>query len=767
MMLNVTEERKTSVLKVMTDLSEHKSDGGPSRSLKEVIDSPPSFEELRSEQQTKRLLQKKNQLHPLFANHPYRCASMYGPRATSSRPKLKDVSQRIVSAKLLQIKELRNQLTLTQHQLNEITNENRFLKTLQKRQEVALRKYEGHEARLPQLIQSHNEEVRILTSKFKQLKHTNQRLVEKLKAAEQQLSSLQEQHLHLVGLSRDQQLGERETLATQVEELQQTVRDQNNTIQLLTRKVDLERKNYKHELGTEKNKRTEVERKLSLAMQTIENLKDQIEAKEKCLSAIVPSRYVRIGQGLSQTSLQTSRMSHSQLPRTPLNQNGVSVYKNNVIQTSDLSSTEQMANDTDVLESQNGNNTSDSGKNINGTILPKIKPQITNRNLRNQYKLSSKRLSSNKLSSNKKSEIKNETPDYSSSFTSDDIPLKDLAKNSDRESEKVIQAKREFVLNSQRDSGRGRKFSVDSGVINRSESGKITQRTDQSRASSTKTRRNSISVCPTDLTSSEEIDKYLQQDNLAAKIETHKSIREELRELEEKLLQGSSFLEKSRKKKSDNSHLEEAVKEMSKGMIGTPGKGSDEDSEGETQENLDISWNDIHNKIKAESDAAEAKLEEYYSALEKNELNIGETEDYIALEEEQKERLLKALKDIDKEAQGVSSASSSDESKLSSSRKPTRRKSDGYSYNFSKNIDNLHRGLPVYDKVKIPVVEKMRREEKEYLSELESGRKNKADFMKDLFGNFDNVGLQTDAFPSSERRSEDIERLVQLNRPFD
>lgn len=50
-------------------------------------------------------------------------------------------------------------------------------------------------------------------------------------------------------------------------------------LQLLTRKVDLERKNYKHELGIEKSKRNEMERKLVLAMQTIENLKDQIEVR--------------------------------------------------------------------------------------------------------------------------------------------------------------------------------------------------------------------------------------------------------------------------------------------------------------------------------------------------------------------------------------------------------------------------------------------------------------------------------------------------------
>lgn len=54
----------------------------------------------------------------VLANHPYRFAGFQVQRATSSRPKPKDLSQRIVSAKLLQIKELRNQLTLSQHQLN-------------------------------------------------------------------------------------------------------------------------------------------------------------------------------------------------------------------------------------------------------------------------------------------------------------------------------------------------------------------------------------------------------------------------------------------------------------------------------------------------------------------------------------------------------------------------------------------------------------------------------------------------------------------------
>lgn len=345
--------------------------------------------------------------------------------------------------------------------------------------------------------------------------------------------------------------------------------------------------------------------------------------------------------------------------------------------------------------------------------------------------------------------------------------LKDVRKQSESEADKLAQSKRQLVISSQAISNRGRKFSVDSGVINKSESGKLTQRTDQSSSvSSSKTRRNSISVCPSDFMGAEEMDKFLQEDSLAQKLETQKSIREELKELEEKLLQGSKYLNKSREQKTLDVEIEECAKEMCKGMVGTPRNDPRGRSDEETPVNLDdVNWNEIHNKIRAESDAAEAKLEEYYNSLEKSELNLEDTEDYIALEEEQKERLLRALKEIDKEAQGVSSSSSQEDTNTSPNRKPSRRRSDSYRYNFSKNVDNLHRGRPVYDNVKIPAVEKMRKEEKEYLSSSDV-KKNKVDFMKNLFNNYEEVGVQSDSFPTSERCNDDLDRLV-LSRSFD
>lgn len=70
----------------------------------------------------------------------------------ASKTNLSEFTQRIMSAKLLRVKQVQNQLTETQIQLNELINENRILRNLQKRQEGALKKYEGNHAELPQLI---------------------------------------------------------------------------------------------------------------------------------------------------------------------------------------------------------------------------------------------------------------------------------------------------------------------------------------------------------------------------------------------------------------------------------------------------------------------------------------------------------------------------------------------------------------------------------------------------------------------------------------
>ena len=73
----------------------------------------------------------------------------------------------------------------------ELANENKLLKALQKRQDSALKRYEGTNAELPRIINLHHEELRVLQSKYKKLKTLQKETCDLLKEKENELQHLQ------------------------------------------------------------------------------------------------------------------------------------------------------------------------------------------------------------------------------------------------------------------------------------------------------------------------------------------------------------------------------------------------------------------------------------------------------------------------------------------------------------------------------------------------------------------------------------------------
>jgi lebercilin len=64
-------------------------------------------------------------------------------------------------------------------------------------------RYENSNAELPQVLNSHNEEIRIQQSKYKQLKQQYKEAAQKLKERDMQLQQLKDEHQHLLELSKD------------------------------------------------------------------------------------------------------------------------------------------------------------------------------------------------------------------------------------------------------------------------------------------------------------------------------------------------------------------------------------------------------------------------------------------------------------------------------------------------------------------------------------------------------------------------------------
>ncbi|XP_039748999.1 lebercilin-like protein [Pararge aegeria] len=264
-----------------------------------------SLESVYSSNSRLTLLQKRKRLNPLvdMSNQSLNKGDRY-------------VTQRVLSAKTHRVKQLQNQLADAHYHLQELSNENRVLRALQKKQEIALQRYENSNAELPQVLNSHNEEMRIQQSKFKQLKLQYRDAAQKLKERDLQLQQLKDEHQHLLDLSKDRNLLEREKLQAQVAELTSKVQQQNEAISMLQRRIALEAKNHKHQLQAEINKHKDTRHDLDLAINNADKLSTIIEMKEKmlttaaCRSVKSPTKVAsttNITRAISKSGRETTR----------------------------------------------------------------------------------------------------------------------------------------------------------------------------------------------------------------------------------------------------------------------------------------------------------------------------------------------------------------------------------------------------------------------------------------------------------------------------
>ncbi|XP_011493835.1 PREDICTED: uncharacterized protein LOC105359057 [Ceratosolen solmsi marchali] len=260
------------------------------------------------------LASNKKKLCPIIAESspsPYKNSAHFNPPDIAKSPRKSVIRQRISSAKMLRIKQLQNQLADAHFHLNELSNENKLLKVIQKRQDTALKRYEGTNAELPRIIHSHHEDLRVLQTKFKKLKCQYKETSDVLKDKENELHSLQIQNKKLLQLSKDRQLREREKLQTQVLDLNHRIDQQDEIIQTLKRKLALESKYLKHQLHKEILKHKETQKQLQdtqFKLKTLEELTEQRERKSYQSSRIAffnKNRSTTTSQSL--TNLSESR----------------------------------------------------------------------------------------------------------------------------------------------------------------------------------------------------------------------------------------------------------------------------------------------------------------------------------------------------------------------------------------------------------------------------------------------------------------------------
>ncbi|NXO01248.1 LCA5 protein, partial [Rhinopomastus cyanomelas] len=206
------------------------------------------------------------------------------------------VTKRVLSARLLKINELRNELTELHIKLDELQKENRALKRLQHRQEKALNKFEDTENEISQLLAQHSNEMRVLKERLRKSQERERAAEKHLKDSEDELHRTKTALQKLKQLSADKHLAERHDLAKRLAHAESRLEDSEKRIKELEKNLELSSSSFQRELHSKKKKIHEAQELNRVLQEDLHQLNQKLKEKERELNTknIYANRMVKL-----------------------------------------------------------------------------------------------------------------------------------------------------------------------------------------------------------------------------------------------------------------------------------------------------------------------------------------------------------------------------------------------------------------------------------------------------------------------------------------
>ncbi|XP_078255953.1 lebercilin [Rhinoraja longicauda] len=205
-------------------------------------------------------------------------------RKLNKEPVYKDidlVSKRMLSARLLKINELRNEVTELQVKLEDLQKENKILKRLQYRQEKALSKFDDTENEISLLLSRHNNEIRILRERLRKSQEKERAMEKQLKDTEDELYRSKSSLLKLKKLSEDKHLIERDELAQKLAKAEIKMEGSERRIKDLERNLELTNNSFLRQVTSERQKTQEAQKDVRNLQEEIQRLGQKLKEKER------------------------------------------------------------------------------------------------------------------------------------------------------------------------------------------------------------------------------------------------------------------------------------------------------------------------------------------------------------------------------------------------------------------------------------------------------------------------------------------------------
>nr|XP_006625958.1 PREDICTED: lebercilin [Lepisosteus oculatus] len=191
------------------------------------------------------------------------------------------VTKRVLSARLLKINELKNELAELQLRLDGLQKENKILRQLQHRQEKALHKFEDTENEISQLISRHTNEARTLRERLRRAQERERAADRQLKETEDELHRCRSTLQKLRRLAQDRHLAEREELARKLAQAEGRLEDNDRRIKDLERNLELSSSSFHRQLVAERKKAHEAQEEVRNLQGELERLGQKLKEKER------------------------------------------------------------------------------------------------------------------------------------------------------------------------------------------------------------------------------------------------------------------------------------------------------------------------------------------------------------------------------------------------------------------------------------------------------------------------------------------------------
>lgn len=193
------------------------------------------------------------------------------------------ITARLLSAKQRRINDIQNELTETEQRLVDMTKENKLLKTVQHRQDKALRRFQDVENDLPRLISQNFEEQKVLKARLKKAQEAERLLEEKLKDNNDDMQKMEKTLRKLKKVVYDKNLGERSELARQLTSTESDLSSAERKIKELEKKLELMTSSYTRQIKTERQKHKETKEKLNAMIDEHQAIVTKLKEKERAL----------------------------------------------------------------------------------------------------------------------------------------------------------------------------------------------------------------------------------------------------------------------------------------------------------------------------------------------------------------------------------------------------------------------------------------------------------------------------------------------------